>query len=50
MRAVGALLGENWVSVESVSMNVEMNSSADQIVSEMYRSLEAEGIPFESPK
>jgi len=48
--AVGALLGENWVSVDPVSMNVEMNSSADQIVSEMYRSLEAEGIPFESPK
>ena len=48
--AVEALLGENWVSVDNVTMNVEMNSSADQIVSEMYRSLEAEGIPFESPK
>lgn len=46
--AVQALLGENWVSVDDVSMNVEMQSSAEQIVSEMYRSLEAEGIPIES--
>lgn len=45
--AVEALLGESWISVDSVSMNIEMNSSADQIVSEMYRSLEAEGIPLE---
>lgn len=45
--AVEALLGESWVSADGVSMNVEMNSSADQIVSEMYRSLEAEGIPLE---
>ena len=45
--AVEALLGESWVSVDAVSMNVELNSSADQIISEMYRSLEAEGIPLE---
>lgn len=45
--AVEALLGETWITVDPVSMNVEMQTSADQIVAELYRSLEVEGIGLE---
>lgn len=42
--AVESLLGSSWLTVDEISMNVEMYSTAEQILAEIHRALEAEGL------